>query len=245
MDPIFQSIATRDIHTLVALCETAEHDYALASLDTFPAVSQSSASASLAEGTSGSPSSPTHTNEPAQPNDSQQTPLLSDPNIYTLLQLAHLIQHDYPSARFVAKRAPFASHTPELLAATEVASRLWAEDPQCSVFEAMDAFAWSEPTGVLVQMLRDAERQRQLALMERAYVSVRIAVVAGRLGMQAEEVEALISGRGWKFDDAHAMPPPLPVLGVSTEANSVEAAPGPGLDELANLSRMIVHMESL
>ncbi|KND04010.1 uncharacterized protein SPPG_01457 [Spizellomyces punctatus DAOM BR117] len=173
----------------------------------------------------------------------------NEPSLYSVLQLAHLIQNDLPAARLVAKRTPRDQQTPEFAAVTTVASHLWNRDLP-SVYSAMASTQWSSILEVLVLRLRNAVQERTFALIANSYESISAVDAAALLGLGAPaEAMELAAKSGWDVDQAGGWLRPPGAKGDLRQHQGLAngkslSAQGPGLEDVGSLAKMIVHLES-
>ncbi|KAI9098145.1 COP9 signalosome [Phlyctochytrium arcticum] len=171
---------------------------------------------------------------------------ITEPNIYVLLQLAHLIENNIPLARFVAKRAPQEAQTPELNAVTNIGIKLF-EDNVPGAYQAIKSFEWSQPVAPLVDRLRIALQERMFALLEMAYDSISIKDTTALLGLgSAEETIELAQQGGWTVASTGGWlyPPPEKRLSYQgPKPGQYDNSQRPGLSYLDNLSNIVLNLE--
>lgn len=221
MDKIDDCIAKGDITVLITLCEELE----LTAAVRVPFSSRSS------QGRGGASSSAT------QGSSSSDT---LDPTVYAILQAAHLIQNDFPAARYVVKRTPrAAAETEEFKAVTTVATHLWNRDFP-SAYSAMQSAQWSPPLLSLIERLRVSVQERIMKLLGASYESISLVDVAALLGLGSPaEVVDLAAKSGWEVDTDGGW------LIPQTTKGARNAADGPALDELESLTKLVLHLEGL
>ncbi|KAI8929272.1 hypothetical protein BC831DRAFT_509371 [Entophlyctis helioformis] len=151
------------------------------------------------------------------------------PVVATALLAAFIVQDDLSAARFLVKRTLPADRSPVFVGLATVAIQLWKRDyggihlalaePALDAAVAGPAGAATTSAkidGLLVQWVRDAVRQRALALIAKAYSSLPADRFAAMVGLAArsngssngatgETVESIVAHLGWRFDTASSM----------------------------------------
>ncbi len=113
-------------------------------------------------------------------------------------------------ARFVYKRTPEAirASNADITAAFALLQRLWVRDYE-GIWTAL-GYAWPPQLAGLAAALGDQLRQRLLALVQRAYVSISAANLGRLLGMSEGDANAAASAAGWAEEGGFLAPPPAP-----------------------------------
>ncbi|EGD73883.1 hypothetical protein PTSG_05578 [Salpingoeca rosetta] len=121
-------------------------------------------------------------------------------NVYLVLLLAHLIQHDLSSARFLWKRIPQSvkQECPELIAAWQIGQALWKG---ISPRDALTAYSWNPLATALVAELKEAIVTRAFKKMTKAYATVDMDTVLRSTGMsEAECIKHATTVMQWEYD---------------------------------------------
>jgi len=155
---------------------------------------------------------------------------------FALQILGHLYNNDLNSARFAWKRIPAAmkDKLPEATAAWRVGQAMWRHD-QAATYAAINAYTWTLTTTPLVRALKEDFSSRVLSLLCRSYSSIAAADTAVFLGLSKEEAVALVTGKGWIYDEASDM------LSVHMEQVSEEQKTKVG--QLQHLTEYVFHLE--
>lgn len=156
---------------------------------------------------------------------------------YAVHLLAHLVNHDLDSARFVWKRTPAAvkEGSPELVAAWKIVQKMWAHD-HAGVYVALKGFDWTELVQPVAGAIGDDYSISMLRLLSSAYSTVSIADASGFLGFSENEtVTFLTQQHGWVLDPSSQM---LTVRPMSHVANKKTDS-----SQLQNLTEYVFHLE--
>jgi len=156
---------------------------------------------------------------------------------YTVHVLAHVVNHDLNSARFVWKRTPAAikESSPELVAAWKIVQNMWTHD-HAGVYKALKGFEWTEPVQPVTSAIGDDYSTSMLRLLSTAYSTVSVADASGFLGLSENEtVTFLTQQHGWVLDPASQM---LTVRPLSSVANKKTDS-----SQLQNLTEYVFHLE--
>lgn len=156
---------------------------------------------------------------------------------YAIHVLAHVVNHDLNSARFVWKRTPAAvkESSPELVAAWNIVTHMWTHD-HAGVYKALKGFEWSELIQPITSAIGDDYSSSMLRLLSTAYSTVSVADASGFLGFtENETVSFLTRQHGWELDPASQM---LTVKPMTTVANKKTDS-----SQLQNLTEYVFHLE--
>eukprot|EP01108_Squamamoeba_japonica_P009648 TRINITY_DN9114_c0_g1_i1.p2 TRINITY_DN9114_c0_g1~~TRINITY_DN9114_c0_g1_i1.p2 ORF type:complete len:198 (-),score=108.54 TRINITY_DN9114_c0_g1_i1:51-644(-) len=128
---------------------------------------------------------------------------------YGVLLLAYLLADKVDHARLMWLRVPedVQSKQVELNKFWQVAQSMLA-DKKAEVYAKLRAQQWSKLHTPLVEWLVEAYRERNAALLARAYASVRAAQAASALGFAVDAVGNYLVERGWTVDGELFVAPP-------------------------------------
>ncbi|KAG0570651.1 hypothetical protein KC19_6G177700 [Ceratodon purpureus] len=156
---------------------------------------------------------------------------------YAVHVLAHVVNHDLNSARFVWKRTPVSvkESSPELVAAWKIVQNMWTHD-HAGVYKALKGFDWTELVQPITGAIGDNYSTSMLRLLSTAYSTVSVADASGFLGLSENEtVTFLTQQHGWVLDPASQM---LTVRPMSTVSNKKTDS-----SQLQNLTEYVFHLE--
>ncbi|KAI9020236.1 COP9 signalosome [Phycomyces nitens] len=150
--------------------------------------------------------------------------------------LGYCLINDLDSARFLRKRilARDNIRKQEVDFAWKICAALW--DHQYSqVYNAFNAFPWSEPVQSLVASLQENTRERMLATVANAYTTINVADALYYFGMPENELVPVLQSKGWSYDTSSKILTPLKPELKAQDISSI--------DKFSSLADMILHLE--
>lgn len=165
--------------------------------------------------------------------------------IYSALLVCYLAAGDLDNARFVSKRVPAAfKESPDIGGAIRLLVLLWnREDEQFYAFAAQTP--WSEHLAQLIALCTQLYRDRMLALLKKAYATVKPQYAAKLLGV-ADPLQLVTDLRavGWEQDaDGYLCPPAVAAPAATVSSPAILVDSDASWRRVQDLAKIVVNLE--
>lgn len=155
---------------------------------------------------------------------------------YARQLMLYLIVDDLDNSRHLWRRIDDGCKAAgtELAAVWEVGKQLWLRTNIVMAYTALER-EWSPELAPLAAALKEAVRQRQFALLSKAYSNLSLATVCAALALTDNDASEYCTSRGWAFDPATGLL--VPVKPAPREATFE------GMGQMDFLARQVTFLE--
>ncbi|KAF5282720.1 hypothetical protein FQR65_LT02717 [Abscondita terminalis] len=163
---------------------------------------------------------------------------ISLPQVYAQLLAIYLYQNDLCNAKYLWKRIPInvKSSNPELGNIWTVGQHMWKRDFP-SIYKALNAVTWSDSVAEIMKILHEKVRSRAIDIIEQAYSSITLDMVAAMTGLANEVAGVACIERGWSVEmDTHMIHP--------VRSNTQSSGDTSSEDQLYKLTEFVSFLEN-